>query len=186
MSSPHTVANRQSLAYKMFVLAAESRDRWLRNQNVGDFSATVQKYYTGMSLSRYIFLVCIEFPLVLAASLLTWCFLPASLIFMVARVSTYESQIGLGNCILYLIGFILLALVSGVILVLLYAAILAWASSKPNRFTRFFKRHLFHLPEEEIEKFPGPVTLLKKWVLSTAKGGPAQITWDSGRRRDIS
>lgn len=186
MRSPHTVAHRGSLAYRMFVLAAETKDRWLRNQDHGDFSATVQKYYTGMSLSRYVFLVGVEFPLIVAMSLLTWLTFPATLVYFIARLTAAQEQIGTGDSLFFALIFVVVILLSAFLFFLGYVALVSWASTGPNAFTRVLRKHFLKLPiyhrGEDIEKFPGPVALFKKWILSTAKGVPAQITWDSGRR----
>lgn len=180
--SPHTVANRRSAAYKMFVTAAGARDRFLGNRGTGDFSPTVQRYYTGMGLPRYVFLVVVEYSFIVWASLFCWAAIPAAFIYLVSQVVPHAEEIGVGNCLAIiglntLVGFVGLALLFAI-----YLGLVAWARSGPNIFTRLLRRLVLEQDEGEIENFPGPVSLIKKWILSTYEGVPSQITWDSGRR----
>lgn len=191
MKSPHTVAHRASLAYRMFVLAAESRDYWLRNKNSGDkyFSPTVQKYYTGISLSRYVFLVGIEFPFILLVSLLTWLSFGASLIYFIVKLvdSTSRTLDTIWPALFFLTMYILSHIIIIILIFALLNGIISWAYSGPNSFTRFLRKHFFKLPYfhrgDDLNKFPGPVALFKKWILSKYNNVPSQITWDSGKRR---
>jgi hypothetical protein len=193
MASPHSVVHRKSLAYRMFVTAAEARDVFLGNENVGDFSATLQKYFTGISLPRYLVLVCIEYPLVLLISALTWCVAPATLVYILVRIihshSVGEISFTGGVGIFGLL--ILLTLFVTFFLLLLWGSVLKWAEQPPNALIRYIRGKVFrpdHVEPEYArypEKFPGPIALLKKWILSI--GGPpgtSQITWDSGRSRE--
>lgn len=186
MQSPHTVADRASLAYRTFVLAAEGRDRWLRNRDHGDFSATVQKYYTGMSLPRYMLLVAVELPTILLFSFLTWLAFPATLLYFTVKLAAVREQLYVEDLFFFTFVFVALSFASAVAFFVTYFGLLAWASKGPNAFTRVVRKHFLKLPPyhrgKDIEKFPGPVALFKKWILSTDRGVPAQITWDSGRR----
>lgn len=183
--SPHSVVHRRSLAHRMFVSSASARDIFLGNPKVTDFSPTVQKYYTGISLRRYIIMVCVEYPLILLSSLVTWMMIPSTLLLMVVDLFAGDIH-GFVGFIMF-IGFLAASAVAVAALFFLWALVRSWAASGPSFPVRMYKKRLYSHRDPDFddfpEKFPGPVALLKKWILSTGSGESSKITWDSGKRR---
>lgn len=176
------MALRDSLAYRVFLLAATARDIWLSKSNVGDFSATVQRYYTGISLNRYLFLVCVELPLAYLSSLLTWVTFPFIAIYPVYQAGKhwqeFQHQVFWAPATTGVLLIIVAVSVGG-----FFFLILSWSERGPGKVARAVKSRLVSIPEEDVDKHPGPIDLLKKYIAATGSRGSSQITWDSGRRR---
>ncbi|KKN13908.1 hypothetical protein LCGC14_1001410 [marine sediment metagenome] len=188
-SSPHTVAHRRSLAYKMFEKAANGRDLFLGREHKGDFLPTMQKYFTGISLRRYLLLVCIEYPLVMLASAMTWAIIPLTFCYMILRLASGVSAGTLhGFTALWsFAGFLVLTLGAMAGLLFLWSLIQTWAEKEPSSSVRWYLQRRYGGKDPDFddfpEKFPGPIALLKKWLLSTGSGESSKITWDSGKKR---
>ncbi|MBD3426387.1 MAG: hypothetical protein GF409_04040 [Candidatus Omnitrophica bacterium] len=185
MGCMHTVARRDSLAYKVFLLAATARDIWLNNRYIdryiGDFSATVQKYYTGISLKRYLFLVFVELPLIYLTSALTWAVLPLTIAYPFYRAGQHwhEFQFSVFQAPLLTAA---LAMLTFIVVGGICFLALRWAESEPPKISRRIKSWLISVPDEDIEKYPGPVHLLKKCIAGSKERRAKQITWDRGGR----
>jgi len=187
MASQHSVIHRKSLAYTMFVRAAKARDDFFGYSKVGDFSATQQRYFTGISHKRYLGLLLIEYPIICLITLVSYASIPLSFFYMVLRVAQAKvaGTMGGWESLGFMAEFFGLTLLLTMLVMALWMAVLSWARSGPNRITKILKRHFtqYHVDLiESPEKFPGPIQLFKKWLLSSAEAGPAQITWDSGRK----
>ncbi len=186
MASQHAVVHRKSLAYRMFVKAAEARDAFLGNENVGDFSATLQQYYTGISLPRYLALVCIEYPIILAISCLSWLAIPGTFFYVLFRIIANSNEIGFGSSLQIIVVVVFVTFMGFILPFGAWLGVLQWAGREPNFIAKFLRKKYAGNDgdfREAPEKFPGPISLLKKWLLSTAHDGTSQITWDSGRER---
>lgn len=189
-SSPHTVAHRRSLAYKIFEEAANDRDLFLSREAKGDFLPTLQKYFTGISLPRYILLVCVEYPLIWLISLATWIVIPLTFFYMVFKllVGVDEGTLqGFTACWSFAGFLILTALAIGALL-FTWAGILIWAEKEPSSLVKWYLQRRYGGKDPDFDdfpdKFPGPIALLKKWLLSTGSGESSKITWDSGKKRE--
>jgi hypothetical protein len=152
-------------------------------------SATVQKHYTGISLPRYTKLVYVEYPLALLTSVLTWAAIPATFIYMCSRVghSVATGTVSQADGIFFLVAYVLGTVVIGVVIFGIMLLLLEWARRKPSTLVRWYKKNLTvfgHSDRYEAspEKFPGPIAMLKKWILSMYEGTTSEITWDSGKR----
>jgi hypothetical protein len=189
-SSLHTVAHRRSLAYRMFKRAADSRDLFLGKDYKGDFLPTHQKYFTGISLRRYITLVCVEYPLVLIISLTTWLVLPSTFLYMlIDLVSGVNEGTLRGSVALWsFLGFLVATGLTVGLLFVIWSMIIAWAERGPSFWVKICKLRLHSGNDPDYDdfpdKFPGPIALLKKWLLSADSGESSKITWDSGKKRE--
>lgn len=187
--SPHTVAHRRSLAHRVFKRAANTRDLFLGERKRGEYLPTLQKYFTGISLRRYLVLVCVEYPLILLANVLNWIVVPCSFLYMIAKVvveinqGTIAPVVGLA----FSAGFLVVTLLAIGACFFLRACISMWAESDPGALVDLYKLHMYGGKDPDFddfpEKFPGPIALLKKWLLSADAGESSQITWDSGKKR---
>jgi hypothetical protein len=187
--SPHTVAHRRSLAHRVFKKAANARDLFLGKRKSGEYLPTLQKYFTGISLKRYLLLVCIEYPLILIVNVLNWIVVPCSFLYMLSTIiigvnnSTLAPVIG----IVFLVVFCIATAISVGAVVFLRACISVWAEAEPSLPVMIYKNHMYSGKDPDFddfpEKFPGPIALLKKWLLSADAGESSQITWDSGKKR---
>ena len=174
----------------MFDRAAETRDLFLGNEKVGDFLPTMQKYYMGISVRRYVMMVCIEYPLICAFNFLTWMAVPASLCYMlwdtVSGIWTDRYHAFTGT--FALIGFLIASALAVGVFFFAWGLIRTWAASGPSFPVRVFLIHRYSGKDPDFddfpEKFPGPIALLKKWLLSTGSGESSKITWDSGKKRE--
>jgi hypothetical protein len=193
-ASPHTVGHRNSLAYKVFVKAAEARDHFLGKRSIGDFSPTVQRYYTGMTLFRYICLVCVEWPLVLLVSMISLLAVPGTLVYMIVHSGQYIERIGSAWCLALLAVYLLASLGAAAMLLVCTFILCSWAAREPTWIVTALKNRHHQGDEywkdssafkETPEKFPGPIALFKKWILSIESGSSPNITWDTGRKGDL-
>lgn len=187
--SPHTVAHRRSLAHRVFKKAANARDLFLGKRKSGEYLPTLQKYFTGISLKRYLLLVCIEYPLVLIINVLNWIVVPCSFLYMLFKIGIgiNEGTIALAVGTVFLVAFCMATALSFGAYFFLRACISMWAEADPSLPVEIFKHHMYSGKDPDFddfpEKFPGPIALLKKWLLSADAGEPSQITWDSGKKR---
>lgn len=188
-SSPHTVAHRRSLAYRMFERAANGRDLFLGKDHKGDYLPTLQKYFTGISLRRYVILVGVEYPLVLITSVLTWAVIPLTFLYMIFKL---VSGVDAGTLCAFtafwsFVGFLIVTIVGIAAFFFLWEVITSWAERGPSFPVRWYLQRMYGGKDPDFddfpEKFPGPIALLKKWLLSAGAGEPSQITWDSGKKR---
>lgn len=188
-SSPHTVAHRRSLAYRMFEKAANGRDLFLGKEAKGDFLPTLQKYFTGISLRRYVLLVGIEYPLILVISALTWAALPLTFFYMIFQlvVGVNEGTLHGFTAAWSFIGFLIVTIIGIAMIFLAWAIVCSWAAKPPTFPVRWYLQRRYGGRDPDFddfpEKFPGPIALLKKWLLSTGSGESSKITWDSGKKR---
>jgi hypothetical protein len=188
-SSPHTVAHRRSVAYRMFERAANGRDLFLGNEHIGDFLPTMQKYFTGISLRRYVLLVCIEYPLILTGSALTWAVLPLTFCYMIVKLVGGVNAGTLHGFTAFwsMIGFIIATVVFVAAFFFAWILLCSWAERGPSLPVRMYMNHFYRGKDPDYDdfpdKFPGPIALLKKWLLSTGSGESSKITWDSGKKR---
>lgn len=187
--SPHTVAHRRSLAYRIFKRAADCRDLFLGRSYKGDYLPTLQKYFTGISLRRYVLLVCVEYPMVLLISIFTWAvllFLPCYMI-GVALVNINSGAWDPIRALVALLAFLVATVCIIGLLFFVRAILIAWAESEPGIIAMIYKQRRYSGRDPDFddfpEKFPGPIALLKKWILSTDSGESSKITWDSGKKR---
>jgi hypothetical protein len=187
--SPHAVVHRRSLAHRVFFSAGSARDAFLGNRRVGDFTPTVQRYYTGISLRRYVTLVCVEYPLIMLFSFLTWAVLPVSFLYMLFDLVSGMKEGNLHGfaAFLSMIGFLVATVFFIGAFFFVWAGIRSWASQGPSLPVRWYKKRRLSGRDPDFddfpEKFPGPIALLKKWILSAGTGEASKITWDSGKRR---
>jgi len=188
-SSPHTVAHRRSLAYRMFEKAANGRDLFLGKAAKGDFLPTLQKYFTGISLRRYVLLVCIEYPLILIGSALTWAAIPLTLVFMILDLvgDVNEGTLHGFTAFWSFIGFLIVTIIVIAAFFFSWVVITSWAERGPSLPVRWYLQRRYGGKDPDFddfpEKFPGPIALLKKWLLSTGSGESSKITWDTGKKR---
>ncbi len=188
-SSPHTVAHRRSLAYRMFEKAANGRDLFLGKEAKGDFLPTLQKYFTGISLRRYVLLVCIEYPLIIIGSALTWGVIPLTFFYMIFSLVTGVNDGNLHGFTAFwsFVGFLILTILAIAAFFFSWVVITTWAERGPSFPVRWYLLRRYGGRDPDFDdfpdKFPGPIALLKKWLLSTGSGESSKITWDSGKKR---
>lgn len=188
--SPHTVAHRRSLAYRIFRRAADSWDLFLGRNYKGNYLPTTQKHFTGISLKKYIALVCIGYPLVLLTSLLTWMVIPSTLIYMAGLIliGINDGSLIWYSALLFFLCFLGFGLIVGALMFLIKAALINWAESPPGIVASVYSCRRYSGKDPDFDdfpdKFPGPIALLKKWILSTDYGEASKITWDSGKKRE--
>jgi hypothetical protein len=173
----------------MFTKAARSRDTWLGKKVTGVRSETTQKYYTGMTLPQYLYLVFLEYPLAVVTSLVGWLAGPVVLVYMLARITTLldADQLGLGLALKFGFLWSVMTLLVVILLFFVWVGVTYWAEQGPNVLTQFYLKYFGNSHEDARstpEKFPGPVALLKKWILALDEGEVSRITWDSGKSRN--
>ncbi len=155
-SSPHTVAHRRSLAYRMFEKAANGRDLFLGKEAKGDFLPTMQKYFTGVSLRRYIFLVCIEYPLILVTSALTWSVLPLTFCYMIFKLvsGTNDGTLHGFTAFWSFIGFLIVTIIGIAAFFFVWVLITTWAERGPSFPVRWYKQRFYGGKDPDYDDFP--------------------------------
>ncbi len=108
---------------------------------------------------------------------------------MVARIihEHHAAGLGFGTAAFFVVVTLVATAAVVAFFLFIWQVVVNWAASEPGFLARAVREHCTNHDIDYSrypEKFPGPVTLVKKWFLSTVKDGPAQITWDSGRRED--
>jgi hypothetical protein len=111
---------------------------------------------------------------------------------MLVSSRQYIERIGEWGCIALLAAYLLASIGVAVVILFCLSFLCYWAARKPTWIVAVLKkRHHRHdwgvsrsTFEDAPEKFPGPIALLKKWILSIESGSSPNITWDTGRKGD--